>query len=188
MSLNLSNGTYIIQGRDFVLISRADVVENPMGQQEKQRQPSFVRIVVVGLLLLPMNLLLRLVGRFMRTLSLNTNSQRSPSESSMDSFSMPSSSTIQRSGLNQPTLPIQDLLGKDSIGLSLMRPPLFLEQFGSNISGLPFQIGEDGLYWSLHLGDTTGFMISTQEASLVITPNGIHGNTPLQVRGISAIT
>ena len=159
-----------------------------MEHQEKQRSPSLMKTVVGGLLLLPMSLLLRLAERFMRTLSSNGNSQQSTSGLSMDSSSMPSSLTTQRSGSSLPIPPIQGLSEKDLIGSLLMKPPFSPETSGSNTYVPPFQTDKDGRYSCQPLEGTTGFMISTREGSLAIILNGILGNTPVQVRGTSGIT
>ena len=163
-------------------------MENPSERQGKLRWLSLMRIVVGGLLLLPMNLLLRLVVRLTRTLFSSTSSLPQTNESSMDSFSKPSSSTMQRSGSSLPIPPIQGLSERDLIGLSLMKPLSFQEQFGSNTLDQPSQIDGDGLYSFQRLGDTTGYMISTREGSLMIIQNGTLGNTPVQVQGTSGIT
>ena len=148
----------------------------------------FVRILGVGLLLRLMNWLLKSVGKFTKTSSLNINSQPSPNELSTDSFFTQNLSTGQRFGSNPGNHPTHALSEKGLIGLSSTRRQSSLKRFGSNTSDQRCQIGEGGLYLYQHHGDTIGFTISTLEGSLMIIPNGNLGNIPLILRGTSGIT
>ena len=187
MNLSPFNGAFTIQTLDLELTYKGEEVANHLEQPEKQKQQSFWKIVVGGLLLLAMNWLTKLAEKFTKTSSSNTNFQRSTSESSMDSFSTQSLSMERRSGSNQQTAPTLDLLERDLIGLSSTKQPSFQELYGSNIYDQPYLIDKDGRYSYRRLEDIIGFMICTPEGNPAIVLSGPRGNTLLPLVGILGI-
>ena len=184
-SQSRASGTSTTQTSGSGLTSRVGGLAKAMRLLVKLRWQSIRLRLVDGLLHRLMTWRLKLGERFIKILY-SINNLQSLKEWSAAQCSPQPSKTEARSALNQPRIPTP-LSEKDLTGLSLMKPPSFQSELGSNTSDLLYQTEVGGFYSCQLPEGLTGYMIYTSEGSLLIIPNGNHGNTPVMGHGISGI-